>query len=81
MHTKFNGSISVTFEPSGVKHIMKVKPKKTALGKVAAASTADVSGEYAVSYYAMPAPLNSSVMYSKSGSVTSVVPRYSTASS
>lgn len=37
----------------GVKHIMKVKPKKTALGKVAAASTADVSGEYAVSYYAM----------------------------
>lgn len=40
-------------EVSGVKHIMKVKPKKTALGKVAAASTADVSGEYAVSYYAM----------------------------
>ena len=36
-----------------VKHIMKIKPKKTALGKVAAASTADVSGEYAVSYYAM----------------------------
>ena len=40
-------------EITGVKHIMKVKPKKTALGKVAAASTADVSGEYAVSYYAM----------------------------
>ena len=40
-------------EIAGVKHIMKVKPKKTALGKVAAASTADVSGEYAVSYYAM----------------------------
>ena len=40
-------------EVAGVKHIMKVKPKKTALGKVAAASTADVSGEYAVSYYAM----------------------------
>ena len=40
-------------EVTGVKHIMKVKPKKTALGKVAAASTADVSGEYAVSYYAM----------------------------
>ena len=38
---------------SSVKHIMRVKPKKTALGKVAAASTADVSGEYAVSYYAM----------------------------
>ena len=34
-------------EIAGVKHIMKVKPKKTALG------TADVSGEYAVSYYAM----------------------------
>ena len=32
-------------EVSGVKHIMKVKPKKTALGKVAAASTADVSGQ------------------------------------
>lgn len=40
-------------EVTGLKHIMKVKPKKTALGKVAAASTADVSGEYAVSYYAM----------------------------
>lgn len=38
---------------SAVKHIMKVKPKKTSLGKVASASTADVSGEYAVSYYAM----------------------------
>ncbi len=40
-------------EVATVKHIMKVKPKKTTLGKVAAASTADVSGEYAVSYYAM----------------------------
>ncbi|MBQ0067557.1 MAG: phage major tail tube protein [Phascolarctobacterium sp.] len=40
-------------EINAVKHIMKVKPKKTALGKVASASTADVSGEYAVSYYAM----------------------------
>lgn len=40
-------------EISAVKHIMKVKPKKLALGKVASASTADVSGEYAVSYYAM----------------------------
>lgn len=38
---------------SKVKHIMKVKPKTTKLGKVSAASTADVSGEYAVSYYAM----------------------------
>lgn len=36
-----------------IKHIMRVKPKKTALGKVSAASTADVSGEYAVQYYAM----------------------------
>lgn len=40
-------------EVRSLKHIMRVKPKKTALGKVAAASTADVSGEYAVSYYAM----------------------------
>lgn len=40
-------------EVISLKHIMRVKPKKTALGKVAAASTADVSGEYAVSYYAM----------------------------
>lgn len=40
-------------EVTSLKHIMKVKPKKTTLGKVAAASTADVSGEYAVSYYAM----------------------------
>lgn len=38
---------------ASVKHIMRIKPKKTALGKVASASTADVSGEYAVSYYAM----------------------------
>lgn len=42
-----------TTNVAAVKHIMKVKPKKTALGKVAAASAADVSGEYAVSYYAM----------------------------
>ncbi len=40
-------------QASSLKHIMKVKPKKTALGKLAAASAADVSGEYAVSYYAM----------------------------
>lgn len=40
-------------EIEGIKHILKVKPKKTALGKVAVASTADVSGEYATSYYAM----------------------------
>lgn len=49
---RMNNRTSET-EISSVKHIMKVKPKKTALGKVAAASTADVSGEYAVSYYAM----------------------------
>lgn len=40
-------------EISSVKHILKLKPKKTSLGKVATASTADVSGEYATSYYAM----------------------------
>lgn len=36
-----------------VKHILKLKPKKTGLGKVAAATAADVSGDYATSYYAM----------------------------
>ena len=30
-----------------------MKPKKTALGKLAVASAADVSGEYATSYYAL----------------------------
>lgn len=40
-------------EVANVKHIVRVKPKKTALGKAAAASTADVSGEYAVQYYSM----------------------------
>lgn len=49
---RMNMQTSAT-EVAPVKHIMKVKPKKTALGKLAAASTADVSGEYAVSYYAM----------------------------
>lgn len=49
---QMNNRTSAT-EVTSIKHIMKVKPKKTALGKVAAASTADVSGEYAVSYYAM----------------------------
>lgn len=38
---------------SSVKHIMKIKPKKTTLGKVSAASTADASGEYSVLYYAL----------------------------
>ena len=36
-----------------VKHIMKVRPKKFAPGKLAVASAADASGEYAVSYYAL----------------------------
>lgn len=40
-------------EVKPVKHILKVKPKKTALGKLAVASAADVSGEYATSYYAL----------------------------
>lgn len=35
------------------KHIMKVRPKKFAPGKLAVASAADASGEYAVSYYAL----------------------------
>ena len=40
-------------EVSAIKHIMKVKPKKTALGKVSAATTSDASGEYSVLYYAL----------------------------
>ncbi len=36
-----------------VKHVMNVKPKKFAPGKLAVASAADASGEYAVSYYAL----------------------------
>lgn len=48
METK-DGTTSV----SSVKHIMKIKPKKTTLGKVSAASTADASGEYSVIYYAL----------------------------
>lgn len=40
-------------ETRSVKHIMKVKPKKLSPGKLAAASTADASGEYAVTYYAI----------------------------
>ena len=35
-----------------VKHILTVTPKKLNPGKVAAASAAEVSGEYATSYYA-----------------------------
>lgn len=40
-------------EITSLKHVMRVKPKKMSLGKAAAASAADVSGEYAVSYYAL----------------------------
>ena len=40
-------------ETVAAKHIMKVVPKKFAPGKLAAASAADASGEYAVSYYAL----------------------------
>jgi P2 family phage contractile tail tube protein len=36
-----------------VKHIMKVKPKKYAPGKLGVATAADASGDYAVYYYAM----------------------------
>jgi len=49
---KMNMRTSMT-EIANVKHVMKVKPKKATLGKAAAASTADVSGEYAVSSYTM----------------------------
>lgn len=42
-----------TLEIRAVKHILRVKPKKYAPGKLAAASTADASGEYAVAYYAI----------------------------
>lgn len=48
METK-DGTTSV----SSVKHVMKIKPKKTTLGKVSAATTADASGEYSVLYYAL----------------------------
>lgn len=40
-------------EVVAAKHIMRVKPKKFAPGKLAVASTADSSGEYAVFYYAL----------------------------
>ena len=35
-----------------VKHVLKIKPKKTGMGKVAVASAGDVSGDYATSYFA-----------------------------
>lgn len=36
-----------------MKYILRVRPKKLAPGKVAVASPADASGEYAVTYYAI----------------------------
>lgn len=44
-----NGNNSV----AAVKYILKVKPKKLSLGKIESATKADVSGEYAVTYYAL----------------------------
>lgn len=35
-----------------VRHVLKVKPKKTAMGKVSAASEADVNGDYSTTYLA-----------------------------
>ena len=40
-------------ETQAVKHILRVRPKKYAPGKLAVASSAEASGEYAVSYYAI----------------------------
>ena len=40
-------------ETVAAKHVMKVVPKKFAPGKLAAASAADASGEYAVSSYTL----------------------------
>lgn len=40
-------------EIAKMKYVLHIKPKKFAPGKAAPASTADASGEYAVSYYAM----------------------------
>lgn len=37
---------------NNVKHVARVTPKKLGLGKLAPASTADASGEYAVDYFA-----------------------------
>lgn len=39
-------------EMQSVKHVMVVTPIKASLGKLETATTADASGEYAVSYYA-----------------------------
>ena len=36
-----------------MKYVLRVRPKKLAPGKVGIATTADASGEYAVTYYAI----------------------------
>lgn len=45
-------TVAGTTEVVQVKHVLVVTPKKLNPGKVATASAADVSGEYAVVYYA-----------------------------
>lgn len=45
-------TVKGTTEVVSVKHILVVTPKKLNPGKVATAAAAEVSGEYAVSYYA-----------------------------
>lgn len=49
LHNTRTGTTSM----EAVKHIMRTMPKKIAVGKAAPASTADVSGEHAVYYYAI----------------------------
>jgi P2 family phage contractile tail tube protein len=49
---EFEDSTSREIVPQNVKHVFVVRPKKYSGGKVAPASTADVSGEYAVRYWA-----------------------------
>lgn len=45
-------TVKGTTEVVKIKHILTITPKKLNPGKVASASAAEVSGEYAVSYYA-----------------------------
>ena len=45
-------TVKGTTEVVSVKHILVITPKKLNPGKVATAAAAEVSGEYAVSYYA-----------------------------
>ena len=46
-------TVSGEIEIKNIKHVMKVVPKKTSAGKLAAASPADASGEYGVRYWKM----------------------------